>query len=163
MTEALRRADPDLAVGGTHVVGRPHPAVTAELEARTWTLGAAALLMLLQTGVTLYGGAACAAAQRTREYALRMALGADRGRVAWTAVRSSALDAGAGLLIGTAAAFAAGRWMAELTGAPEHAALSGTTYAVGLVCIALLAAAAAVQPALRAARTDPAAVLADAD
>ena len=163
VTEALRRADPDLAVGGTHVVGRPHPAVTAELEARTWTLGAAALLMLLQTGVTLYGGAACAAAQRTREYALRMALGADRGRIAWTAVRSSALDAGAGLLIGTAAAVAAGRWMAELTGAPESAALSGTTYAVGLVCIALLAVAAAVQPALRAARTDPAAVLADAD
>ena len=163
VTEALRRADPDLAVGGTHVVGRPHPAVTAELEARTWTLGAAALLMLLQTGVTLYGGAACAAAQRTREYALRMALGADRGRIAWTAVRSSAVDAGAGLLIGTAAAVAAGRWMAELTGAPEHAAPSGTTYAVGLVCIAVLAAAAAVQPALRAARTDPAAVLADGD
>lgn len=162
VTEALRRADPDLAVGGTHVVGRPHPAVTADLEARTWTLGAAALLMLLQTGVTLYGGAACAAARRTREYALRMALGADRGRIAWTAVRSSALDAGAGLLIGTVVAFAAGRRLAELTGAPENAPPGGTAYAVGLVCIAMLTAAAAVQPALRAARTDPAAVLADA-
>lgn len=163
VAEALRRADPDLAVGATHVVGRPHPAVTADLEARTWTLGAAALLMLLQTGVALYGGTACAAAQRTREYALRMALGADRGRIAWTAVRSSAVDAGAGLLVGTAAAVAAARWMAELTGAPENAAPSWTTYAVGLVCIALLTAAAAAQPALRAARTDPAAVLADAD
>ena len=162
VTEALRRAAPDLPVGETLLIGRPHPAVTAELEARTWTLGAAALLILLQTGVTLYGGGAYAAAQRTREYALRMALGADRGRIAWTAVRSSALDAGAGLLIGTAAAVAAGRWIAELTGAPENAAPSWMMYAAGLVCIAMLTAVAA-QPALRAARTDPASVLADGD
>ena len=78
-------------------------------------------------------------------------------------MRASALDAGAGLLIGTAVAFAAGRRLAELTGAPENAPPGGTAYAVGLVCIAVLTAAAAVQPALRAARTDPAAVLADAD
>ncbi len=164
VTEALRRAAPDLPVGETFLIGRPHPAVTAELEARTWTLGATALLMLLQTGVTVYGGAAYAAAQRTREYALRMALGADRGRLAWTAVRSSALDTGAGLLLGAAAAaaVAAGGGIAELTGAPEAAAPIWMTYAAGLVCIAILAAVAA-QPALRAARTDPSSVLADGD
>ena len=36
------------------------------------------------------------------------------------------------------------------------------TYAVGLVCIAMLTAVAA-QPALRAARTDPTSVLADGE
>ncbi len=162
VTEALRRAEPDLPVGDTRVIGRPHPDVTAELEARTWTLGAAALLMLLQTGVTLYGVAAYGAAQRTREYALRMALGAGRGRIAWTAVRSSALDAGVGLLIGTAVTVAAGRQIDQLTGAPENVVPSLMMYAAGVVCIAILTAAAA-QPALRAARIDPASVLADGD
>lgn len=164
VTEALRRAAPDLPVGESLLIGQPHPAVTTEIEARTWTLGAAALLMLLQTGVTLYGGSAYAAARRTREYALRMALGADRGRITWTAVRLSILSVGAGLLMGTAAAVAAGGRIAELTGAPENAALSWKTYAAGLACIALLTAVAATQPVLHAARIDPArALLTDGD
>ena len=88
VVEAIRRANPDLPVEESTIVGAPPPVVAAERRARAWTIGVAAVLILLQTVVTFYGAAAYAAARRSREYALKMAIGAARSRIAFDVLRS---------------------------------------------------------------------------
>ena len=161
VVETIRRANPDLAVEESTIVGAPPPAVAAERRARAWTIGAAALLILLQTVVTLYGAAAYAAARRTREYALKMAIGAARSRIAFDVLRLSLIDTAAGLAIATAVVAAADCHLETLAGGAAGAAPTAAVHAAALVGVAALATAAALRPALRATRVDPATVLTD--
>jgi ABC-type antimicrobial peptide transport system permease subunit len=111
--------------------------------------GLAALFALLG----IYGVTARAVAQRTRELAIRMALGAERRAVLVMVVRQGATLALAGAAIGIGLALVAGRFVREL--------LYGVspTDPVAIGGIALLVAGASVAaglfPARRATRVDP--------
>ncbi len=71
------------------------------------------VLALVLASVGLYGITSYQVARRTSEIGLRMALGADRGKVVRMVMRGAFLQAGLGLLIGIPIAILAARSMAD--------------------------------------------------
>jgi len=112
-----------------------------------------ALLATLLAAVGLYGVLAYSVAQRTREIGVRMALGADGGRVQLMVLRQVALMTLIGGAIGTAAAFALGRVAQSLLF--ELGSHDPAVMVLSAIALTLVALASGYLPALRASRIDP--------
>jgi len=111
------------------------------------------VIALLLAGIGLYGVAAYGVKRRTAEIGVRMALGADRGRVVGMVLRGALLQVTAGLGIGIPAALAAGRLLsAKLFGVTGHDVIVLGSSALVIIIAAVLAA---IVPAARAASIDP--------
>jgi putative ABC transport system permease protein len=116
-------------------------------------LGAFAAIALVLAAVGIYGVLAYAVGQRTHEIGVRMAIGADRQAVMGLVLGQALKLAGAGVVVGVAAALALTRLMGALLfdvrpGDPVTlAAVAGT--------LALVALVAGYVPGRRAARVDP--------
>jgi predicted permease len=112
---------------------------------------------LLLTTLGVYGVVAYRTAQRTREFGVRLALGAARSQILRLVVREGARVAAAGLAIGIPAALVTTRLLSSLlfgTGpwnAPAFAAAAAIVF--GAVC------SAAYVPARRATRVSPSTAL----
>ena len=119
--------------------------------------GGFGLLALTLACVGLYGLLAYSVAQRTKEIAIRMALGAQATRVVALVLKGGARLVLIGIAFGLPAAWAASRWVESM--------LFGLTptdpTAIGGAMVALMTAAhlAAYLPARRASRVDPLAAL----
>ncbi len=114
-------------------------------------------LALLLAAVGVYALVAHSLAQRRKELAIRLALGAPARAIRGLIAGQALLPVGLGALTGLAAALAGGRLLQSLlygVGAHNPAALAA---AAGVVLLA--AAAACVLPARRATRVDPNAAL----
>lgn len=120
-------------------------------------LFAAAVLVLVATG--LYGVLQLAVAERRREIAIRLAMGASRGSVMGLVMRWSALIVLGGLAVGVALVVAGHDRLAELL--YEVEGLDPVTVAAMVLLLALVALAATFLPARRALRLDPAVTLRD--
>jgi ABC-type antimicrobial peptide transport system permease subunit len=115
-------------------------------------------LALLLTMIGLYGVVVYAASQRTREFAVRIALGARPGDILRGVVRQGLVMAGIGLVVGVAGALALARLLRGfLVGVSPF---DPVTIAGWCAVLAALALVASYVPAKRATRIDPAAVLA---
>ncbi|MDF1504725.1 ABC transporter permease [Roseisolibacter sp. H3M3-2] len=122
----------------------------------TLSAGFAALATLL-AAVGLFGVLAYTVAQRRREIGVRMALGADAGRVRGLVLRQMGAMVLAGGALGLAGALGLGRLAGSLLfglAGDDPAVLAAST-----VVVALVALAAAWLPAVRASRIAPATAL----
>jgi len=116
-------------------------------------LGAFAVLALALSAAGVYGVMSYAVAQRTREIGIRMALGAHAWDVAAMVLRSTGSVTATGVAAGLFGAALLMRLMRGMVyGVSTYDPL--TFVAVPLL-IALVALAAGVVPAARAARVDP--------
>jgi len=113
---------------------------------------------LFLAAVGLYGVLAYAVARRTRELGIRVVLGSTARGILGLVLGRSARVTGLGLAAGLAGAFLLTRWMSGLLYGVE--ATDPRIYAVVAVVLAAVALAASLAPARRAARVDPAVVLA---
>jgi putative ABC transport system permease protein len=118
-----------------------------------------AIAALLLACVGLYGTLAYSVSTRTREIGVRMALGAEPGRVRRFVGREVAVVAAAGLAIGLAGAGLAGRVVAQLLYQVDPV----DPLVLAIVSVVLIGSAflAGVLPARRAARIDPMVALRD--
>ncbi|HET9784632.1 MAG TPA: ABC transporter permease, partial [Terriglobales bacterium] len=107
--------------------------------------------------VGVYAGMAQSVARRRRELALRLALGAAPARLGREVMTQAALVTAAGLAGGTLLAMALAQLLRSLLF--ETSPLLPGVYALAAAGLGLTAAAAALLPARRAARTLPATVL----
>ena len=111
------------------------------------------MLATLLAAMGLYGVLAYSVAQRTREIGVRMALGADAGKVQRLVLRQVAMMVLIGGVIGIAGAVALGKvaqsMLYQMSGADPLVMAAST------VLLALVALAAGYVPALRASRVDP--------
>jgi ABC-type antimicrobial peptide transport system permease subunit len=116
-------------------------------------MGSFAVMTLLLSAIGLYGMLAQVVAQRTREIGIRMALGADGGRVIRSVVLHGLRLAALGVVLGAAAAGLA----ASLIGSflPSLDTPDGTTIVLNAGVLLAVAAAATWLPARRAATVDP--------
>jgi predicted permease len=120
-------------------------------------LGGFAALALLMAAVGIYGVISYTVTQRSHEFGIRMALGADRSRVLSLVLKQGLRQAIVGVLLGAAAALALTRLMANLLFEVRPAdPLTYIAVAALLVAVAVLACGI---PALRAARYQPVEVL----
>jgi predicted permease len=157
LAPAVRRAiwavDADQPVSSVRAMSE---VLDAELAARNTQLtltSAFAVLALVLAAVGLYGVLSYTVAQNTNEIGLRMALGAWQATVVRSVVRSALLTACVGIGVGLIAAYALTRTIASFLYGVS-AADPATAVAVAGVLL-LVAAAAALVPALRAASVNP--------
>ena len=120
-------------------------------------LTALAGLGLLTASVGLYGVLTHSVQLRSREIAVRIALGADPGRVRRLVIRDGLLPVAAGAATGGVAAF----WLAGLldTLLYDTAPHDPLAFGLALAVLTSVAALAAFVPARRATRLDPMATL----
>jgi putative ABC transport system permease protein len=103
--------------------------------------------------VGLYGLIAYSVAQRTQEFGIRLALGAQPGDIARLVMREGLLAALAGVLFGLAGSFGLTRVMQSLL--YDVSATDVETFSVSAVVFLTVAVVASYIPARRAARLDP--------
>jgi predicted permease len=126
--------------------------LTTERMMATLLTGFGAIALLLSV-IGLYGVMSFVVTHRTREIGVRIALGATRGSAVWLVIRDALVMIGSGTAIALLAGWALARAIAgQLFGvAPVHA----PTIALAIVLLAVVALAAAMVPAWRAASVSP--------
>jgi predicted permease len=115
------------------------------------------LSALLLAGVGLFGILAFSVSNRSREMGIRLALGARESSVLWMVMQSGLRQIGLGLLIGAAIGLGGALALQDMFQTTSPLDLSVLGAVAGILTIGGLLASLA--PALRAMRTDPAAVL----
>jgi putative ABC transport system permease protein len=112
-----------------------------------------AVVALTLAAIGIFGVMSYSVSQRTREIGIRMALGAQGGRVVTMVVRQAMLLAGVGLLFGLGSALALTRTMATLLF--DLSPTDPMTFFTVAAVLAGVAFLASYLPARRAARVDP--------
>jgi ABC-type antimicrobial peptide transport system permease subunit len=112
-----------------------------------------AALATVLAAIGLYGVLAYTVSQRTREFGLRMALGADPSRVRMMVLKQVAMMTLIGAPIGVAITFFAARGVASLLYQME--ARDPWVFTGSVLLLILIALAAGLVPAMRASRIDP--------
>jgi len=126
---------------------------------RTTLFGSFAGVSILLAMTGMFGVTAYTVAQRRFEFALRFALGAQRGQVLGMVMGRALAVAAIGVVGGVALSFAAMRGASALLGAMP--AFDAVSYGIATAGVLLIALAATVQPAWRAATVEPMQVLRD--
>ena len=149
----LRGIEPALLIEHVETMSQKIEETLAPRRLNLVLFGLFAGLALLLAAVGLYGVAAYAAGQRTQEFGIRMALGAQRGDVLRLVMGQGLTLAIAGIAIGIAVALALTRLMQALLFHVEATdPLTLGAVALLLACVML---AACGLPALRATRISP--------
>ena len=155
----VRELQPDLAIGSILTLQDRLSAILANRRLYAIVLLGLAALGVAIAGVGLYGVLASGVAERTREIAVRAALGATPVSLIQLVVRQALLVSTIGLVVGSGCALILAR--------ATRALLFGVgpddprVYAAAALCILSVAALAAIVPARRAARQDPLTLLKD--
>jgi predicted permease len=116
-------------------------------------VGAFGALALLLALVGVYGVMAYSVGQRTREFGIRAALGAEPRDILGLVMKQGVLITFAGIALGVVAAVAATRVLSSLLLGVE--ALDPLTFIVVAVLLAVTALGACLAPAVQAVRVDP--------
>ena len=157
VTRIMSKLDPDLPVEDL----RTMEAQMRERSASDLLLAKIAMafagLATLLAAIGLYGVLAYSVAQRTPEIGVRVALGADAARIRRMILGHVGRLALIGIVVGLAGAIVLGRYAASLLFRVEGIDLTVTLAAVSMV--AGVSVAAAMVPAYRASRIDPARAL----
>ncbi len=122
-------------------------------EMRAWLFGLLAALALTLAVVGVYGVVGYLVGQRTHEIGVRLALGADRGRVLRGVLFEGLRPVTLGIAAGLVASLAASRWLSQMLF--SVAPTDTVTYAVVIALLFAAAAVAILIPAGRATRVDP--------
>jgi predicted permease len=153
LTSALADADPNLTLTRIRTM-RQQVDVSFDQQRAVASLAALfGVVALALAAVGLYGVTAYSVAQRTNEIGIRMALGADRGKVVDLVLRTAFRRVALGLLLGLPLAVGAGKLIAaQLYGVSFWDPVALTIAAGSLGVCALIAA---LIPAARAAAISP--------
>jgi ABC-type antimicrobial peptide transport system permease subunit len=159
LREQVRAVDPDLPLFDVMLLDDLLAASDERVGLRVFgTMFALfAVVALLPATVGLYAVTAYAAAQRTREIGVRVALGARANHIWWLVTRGAALQLALGLSIGMAGATAIGQLLKSIL--VGTSAIDPVTLLAVAGLLVVVALAACLLPARRAMRLDPAVVL----
>jgi putative ABC transport system permease protein len=149
----VQHLDPALAIASLQPMEQHLTRAAAPRRASTSVLVMFAASALLMVSVGLYGLLAYSVAQRRREIGVRLALGAERSQVIGMVLAQGAKLVAVGLALGLIASLSVSSLLESQL--YEIRARDVWTYAGAPVVLAIVAVAACVLPALRAARVDP--------
>ena len=130
--------------------------IATSMARRTYAMvlvAAFAALALLLCALGIYGVISYVTQQRTREFAIRMALGAQRSAVLREVLMRGATLVGIGVVVGAGVSLLAAGGLSQLLF--ETGIADPVVYGCAIVLLGLTGAAACLAPALRATRLDP--------
>jgi predicted permease len=145
--------DPNLASGEMITMQEEINRSTAVQHIAVNMLGAFGALALLLAGVGLYGVMSYAVSQSTREFGLRMALGARGSDLLRLVISQGLLLTMAGVVVGGLAALGLSRLLGYLL--YQVSPRDPLTFVIAVMVMAIASVAACFLPAWRATRTDP--------
>jgi predicted permease len=151
--KAVHELDPQLAVSQVATLDEVVARSISQPRFYTLLLGAFAAAALFLASLGLFGVMSWAVAERTRELAVRMALGAQQRELRRMVLRQALVLGGAGLALGLAGAFVATRSLETLLYAVSPADPVTLAAVAGLLLATTLVAG--YLPARRATRVDP--------
>jgi len=154
---AVARVDPDRPVTRVRTLDAISREATARPRFRAVLVGAFAALGLLLAMVGVFGVMAYSVQQRTREFGIRIALGATTRQVLALVLGGAARVIAVGAAIGLLGGAVSGRAIAAFLFEVEP--LDPLTFTVVPALLLLTAGLATLVPALRAASADPAVTL----
>lgn len=157
VAKMMSEVAPDVAADQASELREQLERATGQHTAALFLFGVFAGLAVLLSAVGLYGVLALAVAQQRREIGIRMALGATPGMIRAMTLRTGLLLAGVGILAGLLSAPLTGQTLRRMIYGVE--AFDVAVYAGVALLLAAVSLCAALVPALRAARLDPAAAL----
>lgn len=153
LRETIRRIDPGVPIFQVRTMEEIRAASVQNERLLIQLLGGFALVALLLAALGTYGVVAFTVQQRTPEFGIRIAIGAQAGDVLRLVLGQGARLLAIGLALGLVGAFAATRLLATLV--YETPLTDALSYAAATVVLALAALGASLIPARRATRVDP--------
>jgi predicted permease len=153
LVRAIHAIDPGLPLGDVQPYTQQLAEAIADRRLAMWLLAAFAGLALVLAGLGIYSVIVYSVAQRTQEFGIRMALGADAPTVVRMVLREGLRLAAIGLVTGLVASFALTRLMSQLLF--EVSATDPLIFAGVALFLAVVSALACLIPALRATKVDP--------
>jgi putative ABC transport system permease protein len=148
----VREVDPDVAVFAVRTMEQVLGNSLRQPRFAMTLLSLFAVVALVLAGVGIYGVMAYLVEQRTHEFGIRVALGAQGGNILTLVLREAFLLAASGLVVGLAAALILTRYMGSLIfGVSPNDLLTFSAVALVMVSVALIAC---FVPARRATRVD---------
>ncbi len=157
LVPAIRRVvtaiDPQIPLANATTMDDVVASASAQITFVSILLGIAAVVALILAAVGLYGVVSYVVSRRTREIGMRMAIGAEPGRVQRMVVTSSLGLVAAGLVVGIGLALATTRVLEGLLVGVEPT--DAGVYAAAAGVLAVVATVASWLPARRASRIDP--------
>ncbi|HET9387461.1 MAG TPA: ABC transporter permease [Gemmatimonadales bacterium] len=153
----VRALDPNLPVASVRTMHSLLGDAMWQTRVSAWLLSGFAALAMLLTVTGIFGVMAQTVTQRTPEFGIRMAIGADPSDVLRLVMRRALIISASGLVIGLLCAFALSKLVESLLyGVPST---DVTTYAAVAAILALATLTAAYVPARRATRIDAVAAI----
>jgi len=153
----LRRAviafDPNLPVIHTSTLEEAVAIALLPQRIAAWIAASVGGIGLFLAALGLYGLTAFSVSQRTREIAIRLAVGATPGTVLWLVLRQAAVLALAGAGVGLALAVALSRLLGSLLIGLQP--IDPAAFGIAVVILATVMFFSSWTPARRAARMDP--------
>jgi predicted permease len=159
MVRRLHELDPTITVFDIQTMGDRVSGSLARQRFSALMLGAFSVFALILAVVGVYGVLSHLVSQGTRDIGVRIALGAERGRIVLMVLRQSLELTIAGVMAGLAGAWALTRVMASLLFGVSATDL--TTFAAVPLVLVATAMIASYVPARRAMRVDPVVALRD--
>jgi len=154
---AIARADPRQPISDVRTLAEIVEAETAPRSVQVRVLGGFAAVAALLAGIGIHGLLAFAVSNREQEIGVRIALGARSGDILGLVLRQGLLLASAGVVLGIALAYVAGRGLeALLAGVSPR---DGATFLTAVGLSLVMTIAGSLLPALRAVRVDPLAAI----
>jgi putative ABC transport system permease protein len=153
LREAIWRVDRNQAIGTPVELQQLIDRTLSSRRLLTWVLTVFSATALLLAGLGVYGVVDYRMSQRTKEIAIRVALGAPRWRITTTVLRDTMAFVSLGMIAGLPLALGAGAAVRAYLFGIEPRDIA----TLAAACAAVLAAAfaAAYVPARRAPRVDP--------
>jgi ABC-type antimicrobial peptide transport system permease subunit len=153
MRESISRLEPGLAFTEIAPADAAIASAMSEQRALAKLSSIVAVLALLLAASGVWAMMSYIVSERTREFGIRLALGAPARSVIASVVRRAAITAAIGTAVGLVAYWPASRWLAARL--YEISAVDPLTLGAASAVLLAVAIAAASLPARRATRVDP--------
>jgi ABC-type antimicrobial peptide transport system permease subunit len=153
LRKVVAEVDPNFTIENVRTLKQQVALVFDQQRAVADLAGLFGIVALILAAVGLYGVTAYTVARRTNEIGLRMALGADRGKIVRLVLRGAFRNVAIGLALGIPLAIAGGRLMSSQL--YQVANWDPWSLVIATAALAACALIATFIPAARASGTDP--------
>jgi len=157
LRRTIRAIGPDVPISSSRTMNRAILEANWQIRFYTWLFGIFSFIAVLLASAGVYGVMSFAVASRSREFALRMAFGAQRGQVERLALRRAMALSAVGLILGLSASLGGARLLTGMLFQVGSTDLQ--VFVLSTMAMASVALMAGYLPARRALRVEPMAIL----